>query len=395
MAPTRPTTHDADPAAWFDALSAAATRAHAVAPVRDVVLEIGGVRLGFTLIGAPVSSWLLPALGHAVRSSNPDDPAAVETTAGRAAAVDTNGGHGAAVGVTAGRRASAEVDASVVIWDGAATGVAPPPPSWGGDGWAQRGELADLCRDGYLAAFHEDAGYLAMYDRARRRMVVWVRDAARLPRYEWAAPLRGPLSWPLADGGAQLAHAAAVGTADGVALLAGAGGSGKSTTAALCLERGLDFLGDDYVVVTGEGDAARAHTLYTTAKLTEDALDRVPSFRALVDGPGTADDKAMASLADHFPAARLPAARPIRAIVLPRVGGGRDTSSRPATGAEALRALAPTTLFQLPGAGRDAFRRLAGLARTLPVVALRLGTDLDQIPDAVRAILQAPRGGAA
>src|SRR5690606_30759470 len=143
-------------------------------------------------------------------------------------------------------------------------------------------------------------------------------------------------SWILGAAGAQLAHAAAVATNDGAALLAGAGGSGKSTTAALCLADGFAYLGDDYVAVTSSEGRVDVHTLYATAKPTPDALARLPRFAALVDGPGTTDDKAVALLAPAFPAAQLPASRQARAVLLPRVTNARDTHWAPASHAQAL-----------------------------------------------------------
>ena len=99
-----------------------------------------------------------------------------------------------------------------------------------------------------------------------------------------------------------------------------------------------------------------AHMLYATAKLTEPSLDLLPHLRALADGPGTDDEKAVLQIAGATRAA------PIVAIIMPRLGDGRESAWEPASSAQALTALAPTTLFQLPGAGREAFRRLAALA---------------------------------
>ena len=41
-----------------------------------------------------------------------------------------------------------------------------------------------------------------------------------------------------------------------------------------------------------------------------------------------------------------------------------------------MRALAPTSMFQLPGAAGDALNRMAWLARTLPSYTLECGPDL-------------------
>ena len=49
--------------------------------------------------------------------------------------------------------------------------------------------------------------------------------------------------------GLVLLHAAAVGDADGVVLLVGNGGSGKSTTSVVCSQAGLGFLADDFCLL--------------------------------------------------------------------------------------------------------------------------------------------------
>ena len=70
--------------------------------------------------------------------------------------------------------------------------------------------------------------------------------------------------------GRQLVHAAAVGTDEGALLITGRGGVGKSTTALACLEAGMQFLGDDYVVV-GLDPEPQVYRLYGSAKLTSNS----------------------------------------------------------------------------------------------------------------------------
>jgi hypothetical protein len=308
-------------------------------------LRTGGTAIEVRASGAAILDWLAPAFGHALAPADAPVPGAVE----------------------------------LHIWDQAATGVPPPAPFWGSAGWANRGELPALQIDGVVAAYHEDAGYLAAFDPGRRRAWIWVRDVAALPRYERAAPLRGPLTWLFADAGAQFAHAGAVATPHGAALLAGRGGSGKSTTAIVCAAAGLGYLGDDYVAIADSGERPWAHSIYATAKLTETSFALLPHLRPLADGPATPRDKAVLGLMGTALEARLTPSAPIGAIVLPRVTQACESRWEPATAAQALIALAPTTLFQLPGAGGDALARLARLTRRVPVFTLHLGQDMDGV----------------
>ena len=64
--------------------------------------------------------------------------------------------------------------------------------------------------------------------------IVMLEDASRLPPWERACPLRALLTWWAAPERLLMAHGAAVGSGEGALLLAGPGGSGKSTTALAC-----------------------------------------------------------------------------------------------------------------------------------------------------------------
>jgi hypothetical protein len=220
---------------------------------------------------------------------------------------------------------------------------------------------------GTRVAYFAPSRALSVYDTARRVGTFSVPDATLLPFYERAAPLRTLLHWALEPYGCRLAHAAAVATSAGGALLAGRGGSGKSTTALGCLRNGFRYAGDDYVGVTLDGDAARAHSLFCTAKVAESGEE----------------EKTVLYLSDVAPSF------PLRAVILPRVAGGVSRLRR-ASGAEALRALAPTTMFQLPGNG-EALSSMAALARTLPAWSLELGDDRENIPGLVARAIEESR----
>lgn len=103
-------------------------------------------------------------------------------------------------------------------------------------------------------------------------------------------------------------------------------------------------------------------------------------------------EKAMLFLHRHYPE-RLLAALPLKAILVPRFADGPATGICPAASALAFRALAPSTMFQLPGNGRAAFEGLARLVRAVPAYEIALGTDIGAIPDAIRRFLDDPARG--
>lgn len=286
-----------------------------------------------------------------------------------------------------GEDAAAPDGLTVLLWDTRSTGVAPPKPPWEPGQFLARGEIGHDFGDRIRLSFRIDSGVLSTYDPESRTAICWVRDPAQMPPWEEAAPLRPVLAWWAEGTGRQLAHGAAVGSGDGAVLLAARGGSGKSTTALSCLEHGLLYLGDDYVMLE-PGRPPRLGSLYSTAKLTPANLDaRLPRLRALVAGRHDAgQDKLTLSLFGGF-APQLAASLPLVAVVVPAVARRGSPRLTPLSGAAALAALAPTTLFQLPDAGAAALDRMRRLIDSVPRYRLELAEDLAANVAAIRGLL--------
>lgn len=263
----------------------------------------------------------------------------------------------------------------VRIFDSASTGVALPAPPWDDDARVARGEIIGLDTSGTIrASLQPGSCVLTLYDPGRATALVWMPDARRCPGWEAAAPLRGLLHWWCSRHAQQLVHAAAVGSAEGALLLTGKGGSGKSTTALAALAAGMRYVGDDYVICENAPGGAQVHSLYNTAKVDERGLALLPELAAVVDrAPDEALDKSVLYLARSYPA-QVSRTLPLRAIVVPRVtaGAARLTPLEPGA---AFLALAPTTLFQLPGAGQEAAGFLRELVTSLPCLQLDLSPD--------------------
>jgi hypothetical protein len=72
-----------------------------------------------------------------------------------------------------------------------------------------------------------------------------------------------------------LLHAAAIGWNGKGVLVVGRGGSGKSTFSVSCLMAGLDFVSDDYTLVSASGPL-QAMPLYTSVAVNPDMYERLP-----------------------------------------------------------------------------------------------------------------------
>ena len=80
-------------------------------------------------------------------------------------------------------------------------------------------------------------------------------------------------------------------------------------------------------------------------------------------------------------------AMPLKGILIPRVTGRRETTIVPASAAAALKALVPSTIFQLAGNERPAFQSMVQLARTIPAFDIGLGTEISEIPGVIQRFL--------
>jgi hypothetical protein len=233
-------------------------------------------------------------------------------------------------------------------------------------------------------------GPLFVYDRTRGH--AWARFAslAALSAWERATPFRRILHWWAADHGLQLVHAAAVGHAAGGVLLVGRSGSGKSTTALACLEAGIGFAGDDYCLLA-PGDPPRVYGLYLSGKADDRAATLLPGLReAFALSPLRIDGKSVV-FADQIRPDGVCPGFPLRGIVVPRVTEGSSSHLSPLRPADALRALAPSTLLQMPGNRAGGLERLAAIVRHLPAWELALGSDPATAAATIRALLD---GGA-
>jgi len=276
----------------------------------------------------------------------------------------------------------ARPDLTICCWDSASTGTPMPAPYWPKSAYGPKGHIIGFntatLHTLYSPFWTPGIGTLHLYDRSSSTGQYWVADAEQIPQPHRGAPMREFLHWWSRGMPLQLMHAGAVGYADGGVLLAGRSGSGKSTTALACLASDLRFASDDYVCVATTAQPW-VHSLYSTAKLVPDNLSRFPELSGKLSNPDRlTTEKAMVNVHAHFPAKVL-SGFPIRAILLPRVTGARDTQLKPATAADAALALAPTTVAQLEGHSRETFAKIVAFSGSVPSYWLDVGTDLPQI----------------
>jgi hypothetical protein len=262
-----------------------------------------------------------------------------------------------------------------------------PSPPWSAKDYAARGEIAGFNNSKIQTSLDLGTGVLSMFRRDVNTGIFWIRDARHLPYWESGAPLRMILNWWLTEYKIQLLHASAVGTQEGGVLLAGKSGSGKSTSALACLDSCLKYVADDYCLLATE-PVPFVHSLYSSAKINAADRFRFPYLSsALSNVERLGQEKALYFFHEHFPE-KISRGFPLKAILIPQISGATETKVSIVSPAVALRALAPSTIFQLSGAGDAAFRLIAAVARKIPCYRLALGTDFSGIPRTILNVIR-------
>ena len=292
-----------------------------------------------------------------------------------------------------------EPSLTACVWDDISTGTRVPPPPWLGlaaasrngnyeSVYTRRGDVRGFSDHRICTSYNWDANALSILDRKRNLALYWTHNAHRLPSYEASAPLRTIFHWWVNQFGLQFVHSGAVGNVQGGVLLAGKGGSGKSTTALTCLNSELLYVSDDYCLISTD-PVPYAFCIYSSGKLNADGIEKIPCLMPTLCNRDRVDkEKAVFFLYPYF-GEKIIGGFPVRAILLPRISGGRETSLATASPVEALKALALSTMSQLAGAGRESLEIMNRLVHMVPCYHMKLGTDLTRIPHVIGGLLRA------
>lgn len=275
---------------------------------------------------------------------------------------------------------------TICLWDAESTDTPLPPPPWDELDYYERSNMRGFDDGRFTLNFERRTDVFSAVDKGRDIAIYWTRDASLLPHYEIGSPLRRVLQGWFRGTGLILTHAAAIGRLDAGMLLAGRGGSGKSTTAILALGSDLMFVGDDMTLVQAE-PAPYVHSLYSSAKIDRTMLDRIPEVRPAVGNAGRLDDKAMLFLANGF-RHKVSLGFPLRAIAVPRLSGRPETVVSRTSPLAAFRAIAPDTILTTLGDGRGVLQVMNSLVRQLPCYDLSLGSDLEGVRRALPRVLE-------
>jgi hypothetical protein len=275
--------------------------------------------------------------------------------------------------------------AKIYVWDSYSTGVELPKFPWDFD--QTSGTPAQGFLDGETIFFQDQnitfsyqvsRQNLSIVDQSTGSAVFWAPGPDRFLPLD-GHPLRSIFQWFLDHERHQVIHAAGVGFEYGGIILTGKSGAGKSTTTLACLNSPLSIAGDENVILSSAG-TPMIYSMYNSVNVDKKSLALLPFFEKQ-NVPVQEDriDKTLFYLHQHFPD-KMISSFPLTAIVVSRIHGEGQSYLKPLSAAAALTALAPTSIFQIPGNKKKAFLGMSSIIKKTPCYELTIGESLHDIP---------------
>lgn len=274
---------------------------------------------------------------------------------------------------------SKSFDLTICIWDSVSTKTPEINYPWSQQDVSLRGEISGYNTPNIFTIVDVHTQALTMLNRKENIACYWIRDIHSLPWWISGSPLQQILHWWMRDHGLQLTHAAAVGYPEGGVILAGRGGSGKSTTALACLTAGMYYVSEDYCFIS-KSEKPYVYSVYNSAKLEDKSLAFFPELKPQVaNRQRQIGDKALI-FHHQFQPEKMLVGMPLKAIVVLKVQSLSKSRIQKISADVAFPALALSTLWQLTHTGIKSFEHLKKLTMSLPCYYLELGEDIQNIP---------------
>ena len=198
--------------------------------------------------------------------------------------------------------------------------------------------------------------------------------------------LAGLFSRWASESDCMLLHAAAVGWRGKGVLVVGRSGSGKSTFSVSCLTAGLDFVSDDYTLISASGPLL-AMPLYTSVAVNPDMYAKMP----WLGDPSVEPSAAWCNGKYQFRLERqhLCPALEIHGIIMPRISGEDAPSIRSVPAGSAMTQMLHSSLKQLDrNRDTELMRTFAARMGGLPVYEMSMSTDLTKNPAFLRSFIE-------
>lgn len=280
-----------------------------------------------------------------------------------------------------------QVSLSVYIFDTKSTGTELPYTPWT--------EKMKRCKEKQLMTNHDDFHMLynpaskvySVIDTKEKIAFYHVPHTKEIPYYEKSAPMRMILYWWGIDKGLNLTHAAAVGYNNKAVILAGRGGSGKSTISLASAIKGLDYLGDDYVFISNT-PYHRVLSIYNSAKINRDMIISLNlNEEDFENAKQIGTEKGLIYLQDFKKNSLIRESR-IKALFIPVVCDNLNVSISRTSPIRVYSEMSSSTIFQTPGSGNKMLSQLKELVSNIKVYKLETSSDLNKTVEAIKTFLK-------
>lgn len=268
-------------------------------------------------------------------------------------------------------------DSTFYYLDEKTSGFELPKSTWTAQDIGPQGIIQNLDSEAHRAVWQFGSNVLYLFDRIQGWGLFWTRDATKLPHWELSFPLRYPITWSFEKKEALMVHASAVGNQNGAVMIVGKSGSGKSTTSLSGLSSGMDFYGDDYILVQLSEAAATVHSLFNAVKVDQKKLPQLGlnNLDSYLLGGDNNETKRVTYL-NPAKSKQLKNNSPLKALIFPCITQEPSPSMHPISAVEMLRESAPSTLFQIPCDRISVFQKMSRLVHLLPSFRFHLTPDL-------------------
>ena len=277
-------------------------------------------------------------------------------------------------------------DLTICIWDSKSTHTPPITFPWANHTYDLRGEVIRYNSDQIYTVVDIHTKALHLFDKERRIALYWINDTQDLPWWIEGSPLQLILHWWMREHGHQLTHAAAVGFSHGGVLLAGKSGSGKSTTTLACMRAGMQYVSEDYCLISDLPDVW-AYCVYNSAKIEEKTLQWFPGLKNHISNTNRLPGEKAFFFHHEFQPEKILSGCPLKALITLKIEKAQESWLEPIDAHQAIAALSVSTLWQLTHTGPTTFRHLKRISEALPCYLLHLGSDLMQAPKLIEALL--------
>lgn len=267
----------------------------------------------------------------------------------------------------------------IIAVDAGASDFPFPPEHWPFETDTMDGRLR-LCwrpEESVAMVSDESRGIWHLFDFRTMSGLYWVNSSKGLPFWEHGSPLRHFIQWTAiaCAPATSMVHGAVLSFNGHGVLLAGPGGSGKSTLTAAAIRSGWQTVGDDFILIDCGLPKITGYSIYDIMKLTGMAETLFADAVKLAINPHRKDtEKALVPISR---AAETAFVGELQISDIAVVGLSDETASRlvPASKFDVVAALAPSTMKVLRTGLQQTHTFCSQLARQLPAVKLVSGQD--------------------